>query len=120
MAQRLEAAVRTRLARYLAFQGTRNIHADWSAGKGFAHLDCCCSEFPKTPLSTRNGTRFAAYPKPEQNVRIMPINKPLRILHLEDEPDFADLVRSLLEKDGLKADLTLVATREDFEKALST
>jgi PAS domain S-box-containing protein len=38
---------------------------------------------------------------------------------LEDEPDFSDLVRSLLEKEGLKADLTLVATREDFEKALS-
>jgi PAS domain S-box-containing protein len=55
----------------------------------------------------------------EQNVRIMSINKPLRILHLEDEPDFADLVRSLLAKEGLKAELTLVATREEFEKALS-
>ena len=48
----------------------------------------------------------------------MSINKPLRILHLEDEPDFSDLVRSLLEKDGLKVDLTLVATREEFEQAL--
>jgi PAS domain S-box-containing protein len=49
----------------------------------------------------------------------MSINKPLRILHLEDEPDFADLVRSLLAKEGLKADLTLVATREEFEEALT-
>src|SRR5437660_196112 len=46
-------------------------------------------------------------------------NKPLRILHLEDEPDFSDLVRSLLEKEGLDAELTLVATREEFKKALA-
>jgi len=49
----------------------------------------------------------------------MSINKPLRILHLEDEPDFSDLVRSLLEKEGLKAELTLVSTRQEFERALS-
>lgn len=48
----------------------------------------------------------------------MSINKPLRILHLEDEPDFSDLVQSLLEKEGLKSEFTLVATREEFEKAL--
>jgi PAS domain S-box-containing protein len=50
----------------------------------------------------------------------MSTNKPLRILHLEDEPDFSDLVRSLLQKEGLKAELTLVSTREEFEKALSS
>src|SRR5215831_5551195 len=50
----------------------------------------------------------------------MSINRPLRILHLEDEPDFSNLVQSLLEKEGLKAELTLVSTREEFEKALST
>src|ERR1051326_4689385 len=55
----------------------------------------------------------------EQSVRIMSKNKPLRILHLEDEPDFADLVRSLLERDGVQAELTLVTTREEFTKALS-
>lgn len=57
--------------------------------------------------------------KVEQSVRIMSKNKPLRILHLEDEPDFSDLVRSLLEKEGLDAELTLVATRKEFEKALA-
>jgi len=29
----------------------------------------------------------------------------LRILHLEDEPDFSDLVRSLLEKDGMAVEV---------------
>src|SRR3954470_11706551 len=46
-------------------------------------------------------------------------NKSLRILHLEDEPDFSDLVRALLQKEGLKAELTLVTSRKEFERALS-
>jgi PAS domain S-box-containing protein len=71
-----------------------------------------------TPVSSKRHP-LCYFPNSDQNVRTMSINKPLRILHLEDEPDFSDLVRSLLEKDGLKVDLTLVATREDFEKALS-
>ena len=43
----------------------------------------------------------------------------LRILHLEDEPDFSDLVRSLLEKDGLAADVINVSNRKAFEEALA-
>src|SRR5438445_3320258 len=46
------------------------------------------------------------------------MNKPLRILHLEDDPDFSDLVRTLLESEGLPAQLTLVGTRAEFEAAL--
>ena len=44
----------------------------------------------------------------------------LRILHLEDEPDFSELVRSLLEREGLNFELTLVSNRDDFEAALGT
>src|SRR5207249_6346593 len=47
------------------------------------------------------------------------MNKPLRILHLEDDCDFSDLVHSLLESEGLDAQLTLVSTRAEFEAALS-
>jgi PAS domain S-box-containing protein len=43
----------------------------------------------------------------------------LHILHLEDEPDFAELVRSLLSHDGLEAEVTRVCTRHDFEEALA-
>jgi PAS domain S-box-containing protein len=46
------------------------------------------------------------------------MSKRLHILHLEDEPDFAELVRSLLSQDGLEADITHVADRATYEKAL--
>jgi PAS domain S-box-containing protein len=48
------------------------------------------------------------------------INKALRILHLEDEPDFSDLVRSLLEREGFHVELVRVDTLVDFQKALAT
>ena len=48
----------------------------------------------------------------------MSINKALRILHLEDEPDFSDLVRTLLEQEGYKVDLVLVDNHADFQAAL--
>src|SRR5262249_40128103 len=41
------------------------------------------------------------------------------ILHLEDEPDFSELVRSLLQKEGLGAEVLTVANRPDFEAALA-
>ena len=44
--------------------------------------------------------------------------KPLRILHLEDEPDFVELVKAILEKDGLAADIVLVKDLEEFVAAL--
>lgn len=46
------------------------------------------------------------------------VNRPLRILHIEDDPDFCDLVRSLLEREGLSAELVMVSTREAYEEAV--
>ncbi|MGA9121482.1 MAG: PAS domain S-box protein [Bacteroidota bacterium] len=43
----------------------------------------------------------------------------LRILHLEDDPQDAELVRSLLEGEGLVPDVVRVDTREGFRAALS-
>jgi len=47
------------------------------------------------------------------------MNKPLRILHVEDEPDFAELVKALFAQDGLKADFQRVGSRKEFEKSLA-
>ncbi len=46
------------------------------------------------------------------------MNKPLHILHLEDDPDFAELVRTLLQQDALDAEVKRVASRAEFEAAL--
>jgi len=43
----------------------------------------------------------------------------LRILHLEDEPDFAELVRTMLAQDGLDVKLTCAGDRPAFEKFLA-
>jgi PAS domain S-box-containing protein len=48
------------------------------------------------------------------------MDRRLRILHLEDEPDYSALVGSLFEKDGVPVDLVLVCNRADFEAALQT
>src|ERR1700719_875656 len=48
------------------------------------------------------------------------MNGRLRILHLEDDPDFSYLVRSLLEKDGVSPEMVLVTTRAEFEAALKS
>src|SRR5258708_31066335 len=47
------------------------------------------------------------------------MNKPLRILHLEDEPDFAELVKTLLAQDGLEMDVKGANDRASFEKLLA-
>jgi len=47
------------------------------------------------------------------------MNKRLRILHLEDDPDYCDLVGSLLEAEGIQAEIVHVTTRADFEAALA-
>src|SRR5467141_3192067 len=47
------------------------------------------------------------------------MSKALRILHLEDDPDYADLVRSLLAQEGIEAEVTLVSTQAEFEAALA-
>lgn len=43
---------------------------------------------------------------------------PLRILHLEDNPTDAELVRSVLEAEGLACAVTCVRNRTDYEAAL--
>ena len=45
-------------------------------------------------------------------------NKRLHILHLEDEPDFAELVCSLLEQGGVEAEVKRVGDRLAFTQAL--
>jgi PAS domain S-box-containing protein len=47
------------------------------------------------------------------------MNRRLHILHLEDEPDFAELVRTLLANDGLDADLKRVIDRAGLEQTLA-
>jgi PAS domain S-box-containing protein len=46
------------------------------------------------------------------------MNRKLQILHLEDDPDFADLVHSLFAQDGLDVELKCVGDRAAFEAAL--
>jgi C4-dicarboxylate-specific signal transduction histidine kinase len=46
------------------------------------------------------------------------MNRQLNLLYLEDEPDFACLVRTLLEREGFKVEMALVDNREDFLAAL--
>ncbi|HVM50588.1 MAG TPA: PAS domain S-box protein [Candidatus Acidoferrum sp.] len=47
------------------------------------------------------------------------MTRPLRILHLEDDPDYCDLVRSLLESEGFQVEAALAGTRAEFEAALA-
>ena len=46
------------------------------------------------------------------------MNKRLHILHLEDEPDFAELVRALLEQGGVSAEIKRVGDRQAFVQAV--
>jgi len=45
--------------------------------------------------------------------------KPIRILHLDDDPNDHELVRAALEADGLACDVEAVSCRTDFERALA-
>jgi len=47
------------------------------------------------------------------------VNRTLRILHLEDDPAYAELVRCLFQDHGLKAEVTLAGNREEFETSLA-
>ncbi len=47
------------------------------------------------------------------------MSQPLHILHLEDEPDFAELVRAMLSDAGLDAEIARVGNRAEFEEALN-
>ncbi len=44
----------------------------------------------------------------------------LRILHLEDEPDFAELVSTMLVQDSVEAEILRVGDRKSFVEALET
>ena len=46
------------------------------------------------------------------------MEKPLRILHLEDDPDFISLVAAMLEKEALTVEVTAVGDFENFTRAL--
>ncbi len=47
------------------------------------------------------------------------MNRPLRVLHLEDDPDYSDLVQTMLTKEGFEVELVLAEGRAAFEKALA-
>jgi PAS domain S-box-containing protein len=47
------------------------------------------------------------------------MNQPLRILHLEDNPEDSRLVRDQLAQEGVAADITLVMNRADFLATLT-
>ncbi len=46
------------------------------------------------------------------------MSQPLRVLHLEDNPNYSALVRAKLEAEGFAPDFVCVETREDFQAAL--
>src|SRR5579859_3266984 len=48
------------------------------------------------------------------------MKKRLRILHLEDEPDFTELVRTLLTQEKVDADIKQVDDRKVFQETLET
>ncbi|HWH72476.1 MAG TPA: ATP-binding protein, partial [Candidatus Sulfotelmatobacter sp.] len=47
------------------------------------------------------------------------MNRRLRILHLEDDPDFPSLVKSMLEREGMPTELTVVDNRVAYETVLA-
>ncbi len=47
------------------------------------------------------------------------MNKPLRVLHLEDDPDYCNLVRSMLAAEGFDVELVVAANRAEFERVLA-
>ena len=48
------------------------------------------------------------------------MNRPLQILHLEDNESDAELVEIRLKAEQIACSITLVDTREDFQEALKT
>ena len=47
------------------------------------------------------------------------MDRPLRILHLEDEPDYSELVRALFEREGIAAEIVVADNRHKFEEILA-
>lgn len=48
----------------------------------------------------------------------LPLIDRLRILHLEDDPDYSEFVRDMLQAEGLEVEVFLVCSRADYETAL--
>ena len=75
-------------------------------------------EGPKTtngaPATIQPGVAGLAARAPQPGAS----GKPLRILHLEDDPDYSELVREMLEQDGLSVELVLVGNYADFVRNL--
>src|ERR1041385_8718197 len=46
------------------------------------------------------------------------MEKPLRILHLEDDPDYSALVKTMLEEEGLQIEMVVVDNAEEFTTAI--
>jgi PAS domain S-box-containing protein len=46
------------------------------------------------------------------------MTSPLRVLHLEDSPRDADVIRHKLDAEGVSCDITLVSTKDGFEATL--
>jgi CheY-like chemotaxis protein len=43
---------------------------------------------------------------------------PLRVLHLEDRPQDAEMIRDKLSAEGVSCDIILVSTKDEFKAAL--
>src|SRR5436190_19863614 len=55
----------------------------------------------------------------DSEAKTVSMNERIRILHLEDERDFSELVQSLLQKDGIDAEIVFAPNRSEFEAALA-
>src|SRR5262245_38595217 len=66
-----------------------------------------------------SGTSIAALIGLKRKVPPLLMKNILRVLHLEDDPDYSDLVRCMLESEGIKTEIVLVNNRADFEAALA-
>ena len=63
------------------------------------------------------GTRMLLFMREiQQDYYVM--NKPLRILHLEDDPDYSDLVRSLLAREGFEVGVGAGGQPRRFRRSL--
>src|SRR5690349_4656783 len=70
--------------------------------------------FGPCSMSRLSGLALAKLP----NQRGLNMTHPLRILHLEDNPRDAELIRATIEDDGLHCEITHVKSREEFESTI--
>src|SRR5580765_4918068 len=46
------------------------------------------------------------------------VERPLKIIHLEDDPNDMEIVGATLEQQGVRCEVTTVSTKDDFVRAL--